>query len=281
MRSVLADMKTVSGDARETALALTAEMRGIVKRNGGKFDDLTNGAVDLLQKFADTVDAARGAVTRLTEQVSDPRLQQSLIETVDLAKSTLARFNQIASDIHSLTGDPAIQSDLKSTVASLKETTEDGQKLVQRIGTLVESIKPGAKPKFGVGSPQFSVDLLNRSNAPHFRSDVNMRLPIGTENALNLGLFDFAERYKLNAQYETKLHGFGSMRYGVYASKLGVGLNWGDAKNTNFVIDAYNPNSLTLNARSLLKVNDDFSLWLGAENLFKNTTPMLGVRLSR
>ena len=281
MRSVMADMKAVSHDARETALSMTTEMRGVVKRNGGKFDELTNGAVDLLQKFADTVDAARGAVTKLTEQVSDPRLQQSLIETVDLAKTTLARFNQIASDIHSISGDPGIQSDLKTTVSSLKETTEDGHKLVQRIGSLVDAIKPGSRPKFGLGHPAVSIDLISRSNSPHFRSDVNLRLPIGAENAFNLGLFDFAEKYKLNAQYETKLHGFGSMRYGIYASKLGVGLNWGDAKKTNFLFDLYNPNSLTLNARSLLKVNDDFSLWLGAENLFKNTTPILGVRLSR
>jgi phospholipid/cholesterol/gamma-HCH transport system substrate-binding protein len=281
MAATLDDFKAISHDARQTAHAMSVELRGVIKRNSGKFDELANGAVDLLQKFADTVDAARGAVTKLTEQVSDPRLQQSLIETIDLAKTTLARFNQIASDIHSLTGDPNVQGNLKSTVATLKETTEEGQKLVKRVSSLVDAIKPGNKPRLGIGRPELSIDLLARSNAPHFRSDLNLRVPVGDNNAFNLGIFDFAERYKLTAQYETTLQGFGAMRYGVYASKLGVGLNWGKSPGTNFRIDAYDPNNLKLDAKAVVKINNDFSFLLGADSIFKRTTPLVGVRLTR
>jgi phospholipid/cholesterol/gamma-HCH transport system substrate-binding protein len=281
MDRLLADMQAVSQDARRTASTVSAEMRGVVKRNSGKFDALANGAVDLLQRFADTVDAARGAVTKLTEQVSDPRLQQSLIETLDLAKTTLARFNQIATDIHSISGDPTVQNDLKTTVSTLRETTEEGQKLVERINTLVGSLPTGkGGPRFGLGRPELAIDFLGRGNTPHFRSDINVRLPIGDKNALNLGIYDFAERNKLNAQYETKI-GPSALRYGIYASKLGMGLDWRTAPGTSFRLDAYNPNSFQLDAKALFRVSDDFSLWLGAESLFKRTTPAIGVRLSR
>lgn len=283
MYALLDDMKAVSGNARLTAKELTGELRLVVKRNSAKVDELTTGAVDLLQKFADTVDAARGAVTKLAEQVSDPRLQQSLVETLDLAKTTLARFNQIASDIHNLSGDPNVQNDLKTTVATVKETAEEGQKLVERINSLVGSIQTGSRgPRLGIGRPELAIDFMGRTNAPHFRSDVNVRFPIGDRNAFNLGLYDFAERYKLNAQYETMLGGYGAFRYGIYAGKLGAGWTWpSTASNTRFRLDLYNPNSPQLDAKALFRINDDFSLFLGADSLFKQTTPLLGVRLTR
>jgi len=283
MYALLDDMKEVSGNARLTAKELTGELRVVVKRNSAKVDELTTGAVDLLQKFADTVDAARGAVTKLAEQVSDPRLQQSLVETLDLAKTTLARFNQIASDIHNLSGDPNVQNDLKTTVATVKETAEEGQKLVERINTLVGSIQTGGKgPRLGIGRPELAIDFMGRTNAPHFRSDLNVRLPIGDKNALNLGLYDFAERYKLNAQYETLLGGYGDFRYGIYAGKLGAGWTWpSSASGTRFRLDMYNPNNLQLDAKALFKINDDFQIFLGADSIFKQTTPLIGVRLTR
>jgi phospholipid/cholesterol/gamma-HCH transport system substrate-binding protein len=281
MHSTLNSMDQMAAEARLTARSISFDIRGMVKRNSAKFDELTTGTVDLLNNFADTVDAARGALTKLTEQVSDPRLQQSLLETVDLAKATLARFNQIATDIHNLTGDPSVQGDLKSTLATLKETTEEGQKLVTRVSELVGAIKSPTGPRFGIGKPELSIDFLGRANKPYFRSDLGVRLPIGDRNAINLGVYDFAEKSKLNAQYETKLSGVGALRYGVYASKLGVGFDWGTTPGTSFRLDAYDPNSFKLDARALIKVNDDFSLWLGADSLFKRTTPMIGVRLSR
>jgi phospholipid/cholesterol/gamma-HCH transport system substrate-binding protein len=281
MRDTLDNLRMIARDARTTATSVSSELRGMVKRNGKKFDELTDGAIELLGRFADTVDAARGALTKLTEQVSDPRLQQSLLETVDLAKAMLARFNQIATDIHSLTGDPSVQGDLKETLATLKTTTEEGQKLIQRVSDLVGAIKPGTSPRFGLGKPELSIDFFGRTESRHFRSDLGVRVPIGDRNALNLGIYDFAERSKLNAQYETRLSGLGSMRYGLYASKLGVGFDWGGASGTSFRLDAYDPNNLQLDAKALFKINNDFSLWLGADSLFRRTTPLIGVRLSR
>jgi phospholipid/cholesterol/gamma-HCH transport system substrate-binding protein len=282
LHSALDDLQAISREARQTAHVVSVELRGMIRRNSGKFDELANGAVDLLQKFADTVDAARGAVTRLTEQVSDPRLQQSLQETLDLAKATIARFGQIATDIHQLTGDANVQSDLKATIASLKATSEEGQQIAERVNNLINKISPSGKgPRFGIGSPSFSIDFLARGNTPNFRSDVNLRFPIGNRNAFRLGMYDFAETYKLNAQYETAIGGSGSLRYGLYASKLGVGMDVPISSKTLFSVDAYNPNRLHLDTRWLFDMNDDFSVWLGADNLFQHTTPLIGVRLKR
>lgn len=280
MRQSMDDLGAVSHEARETANVLSTELKSTVKRNSSKVDQLANGAVEILQNMADTVDAARTAVTRISEQVSDPRIQQSLTETLELAKTTIARFNQIASDIHQLSGDPNVQNDLKTSVSTLREATAEGQRVVEKVNTLVSSIKvPTGKNNFGIGRPSLSIDLITRGQRPHFRSDINMRIPFGRD-AFNLGLYNFAEGNKLTAQYETGA-GAGDLRYGLYASKLGVGLDWPQKGASVLSLDLYDPNHLQLNARARFRINDDFSVWMGAESIFGRTTPLIGVRLQR
>jgi phospholipid/cholesterol/gamma-HCH transport system substrate-binding protein len=282
MNAMLADMQAVSSEARRTATGLAADLQVLVKRSGGRVDELTAGLVDLLSTFRDTVDAARTAATRLAEQVSDPRLQSSLVETLDLAKSTIARFNQIASDIHNLTGDANVQSDLKSTLSNLQSASEQGQKIASKLGSIVEKINiPKTGGNFGVGRPEFFVDALARSRKPGFRSDLTMRVPIGKENAFRLGIFDFAESNRLTAQMETALGGAAAVRYGLYGSKLGLGLDWKFNRNSSLLTDVFSPNSLQVDSRFLLGVKPGFSLWLGADDIFRRTTPLIGVRLSR
>ncbi len=75
--------------------------------------------------------------------------------------------------------------------------------------------------------------------------------------------------------------GAGAFRYGLYASKLGVGLDLQTGAGMKLRLDAYDPNRLTVDAKSYVKINDDGSLWVGADSLLRHTTPTLGVRLSR
>lgn len=275
------DLQVVSHEARRAAQDMRLRLKRIVDSSQPKLDKLADTLLDSAEKFSDILDQTRSTLARLTEQVTDPRLHQSLLETVDLANSTIARFNQIASDIHNLTGDPTVQNDLKGALSSTKQTADKISQLTDKVGSLVNAIKPGTRPKLGIGTPEFSIDFFGRTNAPHFRSDVNMRIPIGGQNAFNLGLYDFAERYKLNAQYETDVAGVGALRYGIYASKLGVGFGWPNARGSKIRIDAYDPNNFKLDVRGYADLSRDFALWFGTDSLFKRTTPIFGIRLKR
>jgi phospholipid/cholesterol/gamma-HCH transport system substrate-binding protein len=282
INAALVDIEAIASNARKTTEAFGGELQALMKRNGGRVDDLVTGLLDLLQRFTDTVDAARGLVTRLAEQVNDPRLQQSLQETLDLTKATIARFNQVASDVHMLLGDAAVQGDLKATLTSVRDATESGKKVAADVSRLVERLNlPTGGPRFGIGQPNLDIEFGGRGRTPHFRSNVGVRFPVGKGNTFNLGVFDFAESNKLTAQYGTGLEGLGTFRYGLYASKLGLGLDMNAPSGVQVVLDAYNPNSLTVDARAFFKLNDDFSLWVGADSVFRQTTPSMGVRLRR
>jgi phospholipid/cholesterol/gamma-HCH transport system substrate-binding protein len=281
VRETLANLQLASANARDLSKSLNTEMTAMIKRNGGKVDEFANNALDLLVDLKETMGAARAMVAKLSDQIGDPRLQQSLQETLDLAKSTLARFNQIASDIHQLTGDPDVQTNLKVTTEKLRDASEKGDEIAKRVGKIVDRIGiPSVKRPFGIGEPQFLVDLRLGDRTPQFRSDVLLRLPIGNKGAARLGLWDFADRNRLIAQYETRI-GDGSARYGIYASKLGIGWEQAVGKRSRLMLDLHDPNHLQVDARALVDINKDFGLWFGADSLFRETIPVIGARLTR
>lgn len=281
VRETLANLQLATANARDLSRTLDTEMSAMIKRNGGKVDEFANNALDLLVDLKETMASAKAVVAKLSDQIGDPRLQQSLQETLDLARSTLARFNQIASDIHQLTGDPDVQTNLKATTQNLRDASARGDEIAQRVGKIVDRIGiPSVNRPFGIGEPQFFIDARIGDRTPAFRSDVLLRLPIGKKGAARLGLWDFADRNRLIAQYETPI-GSGSARYGIYASKLGIGWDEQVGKRGRLVLDLYDPNHLQFDARALVDINKDFGLWFGADSLFRETIPIVGVRLSR
>ncbi len=112
------NFKELSITTRKTTDNLSRSLNTVINSSKGKFDKLSDQGLALIGKLGNTIDDANNVVRKLTEQVSDPRLQSSLQETIELARSTLSSSRQIASDIHQLTGDPALQANLKTPLST-------------------------------------------------------------------------------------------------------------------------------------------------------------------
>jgi phospholipid/cholesterol/gamma-HCH transport system substrate-binding protein len=274
------NLRAVTADARVTSKQLSKDLRGLVASSRGKLDRLSDNLLDLLTKIGNTVDEANTVVAKLTEQVTDPRLQQSLQETVELARTTLARFNQIASDIHQLTGDPQVQGDLKVTVAKLRATTEQGQQVVEKVNTLLGNVVgPGGKvhrPR--IPKPEITADVSEQFDPSRLRVDLSTRFGLGARGLLDLGLYDLGQNTRLNLQMGDRLTDTLTARYGLYASKIGAGLDWQAAPGVGFRADLWDTNRPRLDVRGLFGVNSDASIWIGAEGLFRRPVPVIGVQ---
>src|SRR5206468_6148103 len=120
-----------------TSAQLKTDVTDLTSKTKGPMEKLPSKLNDLLGHVDSMLDSADAVVNKLTEQVTDPRFQQSLQETAELARTTLARFNQIATDLHELTGDPTLQNDLKLTVSNLRSTVEKSQQVVDKFNNLL------------------------------------------------------------------------------------------------------------------------------------------------
>lgn len=282
LQAVLANFRKVSEDAAVTSTQLSSYVKELTNKKSGPVERLTSKLNDVLGHIDSTLDSADAVVNKLTEQVTDPRFQQSLQETTELARTTLARFNQIATDLHELTGDPKLQNDLKLTVSNLRETTDKSQQVVDKFNTLLNKFlggDSGAKARLRLPSISLTSDISEQFAPSHLRLDINGRFSLGGKNEAYLGLYDLGGDTRLTAQAGDRVTPDLTLRYGLYASKLGVGADYQLNRDTQFRADLWNTNQPRLDLRSSFRVNNSASVWIGADSLFRRTVPIVGVQL--
>jgi len=281
--STLDNFKQVSQQASGTAVDLRKQLNGLLASSKGNLDELRQSLLNIFDRLDTTLDDANTVVKKLTEQVTDPRLQSSLQETLDLGRTTLARFNQIASDLHQITGDPQLQTDLKSSVTNLQNASKSGSEAVEKVNNLLGGLtgKDGKAKKFT--PPQFSL-FANASEGIDpgvFRADIEGRLGFGSKEFLQAGIYDVGQNARLNLQLGRKLNDRFSLRYGIFASKLGAGLDYQFNPTTSIRTDLYDTRTPRLDFRTLFRVNKDAYLWIGADSLFSDPHPRIGIQLTR
>jgi len=280
--SSLENVRLVTQNARDASSQIRRDLDDLLASSKGNFQNLGKKFNDVLDHIDTTIVDADTVVEKLTEQVTDPHLQQSLQETADLARTTLARFNQIASDLHELTGDPELQANLKQTVANLREATDRGQQAIKKVDTILDKVTgigTGAKaprlPKVDlVGNVSESLDPTR------LRLDVDALVHLNQRDLLDLGLYDLGQDTRLTLQAGNKFSDDLTIRYGIYASKLGVGIDYQPLSLFGLRADLWDTNRPRLDVRGLFRVNRNASLWIGADSLLRTPVPILGVQLN-
>jgi len=114
-----------------------------------------------------------------------------------------------------------------------------------------------------------------------FRTDLTLSFPYRDNRFFYLGVYDVTESNKFILQYGSQLTPTLDLRYGLYASKLGVGVDWRLKPGLHLRADVFDPNDLQINTRTKIQLNADWSLWVGIDSLFDQNQPVLGVQLTR
>ena len=104
-------------------------------------------------------------------------------------------------------------------------------------------------------------------------------LMFGPKSSLDLGLYDLGQDTRLNLQVGRRLTDALTARYGLYASKIGTGLDYEGREGLGFRADLWDTNRPRLDMRGLFRVNSDASVWIGADNLLRRPVPLIGFQL--
>ncbi len=288
----LQNFQDTSANAKKASDGLRVQLTETIKGSRGNLDKLTAKLNEVLDHVDITIDDTNSIVKKLTEQVTDPRLQNTLQETAELARATLARFNQIASDIHELSGDPNLQANLKSSVANLQEITEKGRGAAEKVDTLLNKFT--STGPHGPRLPKIEV-LGNVSEAldpTRLRVDIDARIPYSRTGLVDVGLYDLGQNTRLNMQAGSYLFARPDLkpgdsadtlllRYGLYASKLGAGLDYDSQRGYGFRGDLWDTSRPRLDVKALFRVKQNASVWLGADNLLRTPVPIIGFQIKQ
>lgn len=291
--------------------AVTAERFGALAARLDKTLAANSGAITQMMKNGKTVSTDIAAVSREFKSYVQKGTLQGNIDTLFTKINTaLDNGNQILASVKQLAADPAMQDNLKGIIANTKTMTDKGteiaenaklltgkgvefadeatslmkkaNKLADQAADLMNDLKkrllPGTNggPLSNLKKIQVSADIMRESRPNRWRSEVAVNMPLG-KNSLELGLWDAFESNKLTARYGQPLGKNGQLKYGVFASKPGVGVEFPLAPNLRLRGDLFGVNNPRLDLRAGFGITKNVHGWIGLERVFERNAPSIGI----
>lgn len=249
------------------------------RRSTRMLPEVVSNLEALLEQSRELVRTAQHATESFDRFVSDERLQQNLRDVASEMNVLSVKLNRIAEDIGKYTGDDELRENVRGTVAEARATLVEARQATEKINRFVERlIQPG---KLSIRPMDVSLDVYGLLRDSSFRTDLTLSFPYRDNRFFYLGVYDVTESNKFILQYGSQLKPTLDLRYGLYASKPGVGIDWKVKPGLHFRADVFNPNDLQINTRAKIQLDADWSLWVGIDSLFDQNQPVLGVQLTR
>ncbi|MBM3460283.1 MAG: MCE family protein, partial [Armatimonadetes bacterium] len=242
-RTLVADTRTVVQESGELVRTTT----GTVRDAGGLVTDTRTALSENREKLTTLLDGLNRSVTQLNGTLAeaksflgDRELRTDLKATAANLKEATEGLKKTAADVQGLTGDPEVQQDLRATISQLREATAGATEVMTRARDLLGSGRNQAKSvRERLSQTQYRLDLLRRTREDRTRLDFDATIPWSPGTFYRVGFYDLGEATHINAQAGQRLRHQLWGRYGIRASRLGLGLDYGVPGRPLFSLDAF------------------------------------------
>ncbi|MHB1457213.1 MAG: MlaD family protein [Armatimonadota bacterium] len=270
----------------ETATSTLEEtlnsVKGLVTTNDDELYAILNNTKQASLSF-------REAAESLAEFTKDKTLQDNLAGTlvsvrssVESLQRSMGSMERSLSGLESLATSPEMHTDVKETVSGARKAVDQTNKILEKVGGIFGTKKDGEsifKPK--LPKLNTTIDSIYRPGDGRFRTTLGTSLKFGGNRSLNLGAFDIGGTNKLIVQSVEKIGPGTDIRIGMYASKLGVGLDQDFSRKVFGSIDLYDPTESTLDLKFGYRINPSWSMIFGVDSLLEQNQFMLGVQVKK
>ncbi len=307
LRRALTETLRAVEEATERSTRLIAQVEGLVGENRAQVRQLLAEAVATTRELKRTLENAN----RLLQ---DPQLNEDLRATLASARASAQQAEQILQQANTLIADPQLQDDIKTTVQNVRQLTEKANTLAEKTGKVIENAEQlvrnlnesveEAKPilqqakgtfervntaldrlvtarTLGIVDANYRIDMTYTSQLERYRTDLQIALLTRDNRTLLLGLYDLTEQDRLIAQYGVQVAPNLLVRYGLYASKPGIGVDYRLGERGLLTLDLFNPNDWQGSLRLNWRASNQVWLWGGLESPFRRNYPAVGIRIER
>jgi phospholipid/cholesterol/gamma-HCH transport system substrate-binding protein len=271
IRTMLAQDNMQARGALGNVTGTTAALRDMTTRNSGRLDEI-------VRSLAHTTATMDQLTTQADSTLTKGQTVQNLSDTIAGLKQASETLNKIESSIAGITTDPSVQSDLKTTVHNASVASANTSLLIQRLTALTGHSNNSVLGNVKIVS---RLDFTQRFQPSKFRTDFNVYAPFGANDIGQAGIYDLTGANKLNLQYgqRSAYNKLFTYRAGLYASQIGVGVDYDLFGDRTFSVDLYDPNRISLDARQKLRLNKESSLWFGVQDVPRTNSVALGFEL--
>ncbi|MBS1715130.1 MAG: MCE family protein [Armatimonadetes bacterium] len=308
-KSLKHDLHALMNSVTETSTkfgGVADRIDGLIASNEGRFKGL-------LTSTAGTLENMRLVSLELQKFAASGQLQDKTTALLDNLNETVKKGNALVGDLQSFVNDPDLRGSLKGTMENVKVMSESGpriaadaevmakngveitaetkelmkkaNKLADQVQEMIEKFN-GTIDKIGQGGKSFASGLeyeatLTQESSPgRLRADANVFIPIGKDKVM-IGLFDAFESNKINFQMVKSFGPNLGLRYGAYASKPGLGVDYSLAPRLGLRGDVFGLNDPRFDLRLNYQVGPGAYGWVGLNKIFERNSPSVGVTIRK
>jgi len=247
-----------------------ASIQGTVVRNQDDIDAVVANireASESMQKMAANLEAVSGG----------EEIQQDIRETARVTRGAVESLERVVTSLEQLVTAPEFQEDVRETASGARQAIEEAREVISRVGRIFG----GRGPRLEVPTRETNLDMLYRTEGGRLRAELSTAIPLRGSRFLELGIFDVGAGNKFILQPGHAIDGRTDLRYGIYASRLGIGVDHSFSSRTFARMDVFDPVGVKLNIRAGYRVSEGWGVLLGVDDAFGNNQPTLGVQLSK
>lgn len=278
-REVIAENRTTVRDAlREAALAVVQLREGIEALNLIVSDPKVRAnATEMLETLAATAKRADELVTNLNALITDPNLRLAIDNTLVNTERISKTGVEIAEDVKQMTSDGKVVSAKAIEIADKASAIADEAKvLLGKLNDFVDKLPSDIR----LPRPFFQLEAGWNTDRDAVQTDLLVGYPLRPGATLYGGVYDLTESNRLTLQYGQEYQGL-TLRYGVFASKAGVGVDYRPWNWLGLTANLFDPNDPQFDFRARFLFGRDAFGWAGVNSLFKRNEPIVGVGVKR
>ncbi len=241
-------------------------------------------AEEILATLSRTASNAEKLMANVNEMVSDPKMKESLNNTVANVEKITDSGTRIAANTEKMTADGTqISANGVKISENVVELTKKANELADEAKSVLEKLQkffdrvPSGSPVKGLTT---DMSLSREQDPNRWRTDVEATLPV-SGGSVTLGLWDAFESNKITAQYGKAVSPSLQYRYGIYASKPGVGVDYRLAPRLSLRGDLFDINDPRLDLRARIDFGNGFYGWVGADRIFNKSALTFGIGIRK
>ena len=282
VRRVFANLETATANASDISTDLKDMIDkqarpnvGIIMAQARQAATNLNNTIIQAQQLIATAQQGSGAVGITLSKINSAATE---------AEQMMHNLNEASGGIRDLATDKQLQANFKCTIANAAETSEQAKQLMTCLnrkfgcGKQTTPAQRSAIPDAGT-----SINALYNTGKGEYRFDADYTFGMGGNDFYRLGAYNIGENTRLNLQAGKVLGPNSAFRYGLYASRVGVGFNQRFTPKLTFSGDLFRPNDPELELRSIYSITDSIGLYGGIDDLFDPNARdlMIGVHYRR
>lgn len=235
----------------------------------------------IMDEMNSTMMASTALINDLKKTVNDPELQKPMKDILANTATMTETGTRIANNAEVMTKNGITLSEKAIEIAEkASKLADELSGVLQKFDKTLGSVA-GIGQSSGLGKGMGYETTVTRETSPgRFRTDFEANLPMKGEN-LYLGIYDAFEGNKLIAQVGRPSNSRTEIRYGVYASKPGLGVKYSLAPGSIIRGDLFDVNKPRLDLRASFSLNKDMTGWIGVERIFNRAAPSIGIGIRR